>query len=140
MILFLDFNGVLHPREGDNRFTRLPLFEAYMRMPEAKKIRLIISSAWRQTHEIDRLRSFFSPDIALRIRGATPVLQTYRTRHQRTEEIKAWLSKHAARSWAALDDDIEVFAPALRPRLALCDGTVGLMEKDWQRVLRILAV
>lgn len=136
MLLFLDFDGVLHPKgAGGPRFTRLPLFEAFLREPAAQDVRLVISSTWRQAYGLPKLRQFFSTDIADRILGATPTLASYRTEFERGEEIEAWLSKHPSQPWAALDDDSEGFAPRLRPRLVLCNGTRGLDREDLMKVL-----
>jgi hypothetical protein len=98
VILFLDFDGVLHPevaslsapgilrREGD--FSRVPQFEMLMR--EFPDIDIVISSAWRELNSLETLRGFFSPDIARRIIGATPVLHL-EFEGRREREIRAWL-------------------------------------------------
>jgi len=135
MLLFLDFDGVLHPKgAGAPQFTQLPLFEAFLRKPEVKDVRIVISSTWRHAYELPKLRAFFSPDIGARILGGTPTLASYRTEYERGEEIEAWLGKHPSAFWVALDDDEEGFAPRLRPRLVLCDGTRGLDESDLANV------
>jgi len=140
MLLFLDFDGVLHPKgAGNPRFTRLPLFQAFLREPAAQEVRLVISSTWRQAYELPQLRAFFDPDIASRIVGATPTLASYRSMYERGEEIEAWLARQPASRWVALDDDEDSFAPKLRPRLVLCDGTRGLDVTDLAKIRRVLA-
>ena len=77
MILFLDFDGVLHPEydgqatPADVVFCHLPRFEAVMR--DYPEVEIVISSMWREQFPLDALRARFSPDIAGRIIGATPV-------------------------------------------------------------------
>ena len=57
-ILFLDFDGVLHP-DGIALFSRLGLLEEYLlKMPE---IEIVISSTWRETQGFDELKNYFSP-------------------------------------------------------------------------------
>lgn len=72
MLIFLDFDGVLHPKgAGGQHFTRLPLLEAFLREPDMVKIKLVISSTWRQAYGLAKLRQFFAPDIGARIIGVT---------------------------------------------------------------------
>ncbi|MEC5218673.1 hypothetical protein RCH09_003647 [Actimicrobium sp. GrIS 1.19] len=99
MILFLDFDGVLHlefipgitpgrARVGEEHFTHLPAFEAVVR--DFPGVDIVISSTWRLRHSLDELRAFFSPDIAGRIIGVTPELP--RNHPERREgEIRQWL-------------------------------------------------
>ena len=77
MILFLDFDGVLHPEydrqaaPADVAFCHLPRFEAVM--CDHPEVEIVISSTWREQFPLDDLRARFSPDIAARIVGATPI-------------------------------------------------------------------
>lgn len=131
MILFLDFDGVLHPKgAGQQHFTRLPLLETFLRKPEFATVRVVISSTWRDAYSLSELRNFFSPDIAARIIGTTKTLDDYATEYERGEEIEAWLESNGATHWVALDDDKEGFTRRLHNRLAFCDGRDGLQESD----------
>ena len=136
MLLFLDFDGVLHPalwpREPD--FCRLPLFEAVLR--GAPRVRIVVSSTWREAFGLEELRCRFSADIAARIVGATPVLPG-RSRHA---EIMAYLQRHAthATQWVALDDTPEQFPPGC-PYLIRCDPRSGLTEAVARELARRLA-
>lgn len=77
MILFLDFDGVLHPEydgqatPADIVFCHLPRFEGVMR--DYPKVEIVISSMWREQFPLAALRARFSPDIAARSIGTTPV-------------------------------------------------------------------
>ncbi len=114
MILFLDFDGVLHP-EYDGQatpadvtaFCHLPRFEAVMR--DHPDVEIVINSAWREHFPLDALRARFSPNIAARIIGATPVtprLDGKYTPASREGEILDWLAAadRAHEPWLALDD------------------------------------
>ena len=78
MIVFLDFDGVVHPQGHATRasaFCRLPLIEEVFR--EFALVSIVISSAWRMRDKhpdgaLLDLRQYFSPDIAERVVGVTP--------------------------------------------------------------------
>ena len=72
MVLFLDFDGVVHPdgAEIDRFFGCAPLIETVLL--EFESVQVIISSSWREVHPLKEIREFFAPDIAARIVGATP--------------------------------------------------------------------
>ena len=76
MILFLDFDGVLHP-EGEGHlpndgtdFCFLPRLEELLR--EFPHVRIVISSSWRERLAYPTLLKPFSEDIRARIIGTTP--------------------------------------------------------------------
>ena len=141
MLLFLDFDGVLHPKgAGGLHFTRLPALEAFLREPAALDVRIVISSTWRHAYGLPKLRNFFSPDIAARIIEGTPTLTDYASEYERGEEIEVWLAKNPASVWVALDDEAENFAPRLRRRLVLCDGSQGVVEEDLAKVRDVLSI
>jgi len=58
MILFLDFDGVLHPmNRATGVFSLLPHFEQVMR--DYPGVDIVVSSTWRETYSIEELRSVF---------------------------------------------------------------------------------
>lgn len=134
MILFLDFDGVLHPdpcRNEDMLFCRLLHFESVMR--DFPEVDIVITSIWRNTRDLAKLRALFSPDIAKRIVGVTPdwreveQLVSVVGPYSRQVEIEGWL-RQAGREgepWLALDDRPKLFAPLL-PNLICCDPEQGL--------------
>ena len=142
-VLFLDFDGVLHPagaHRGSGHLSRLPLLEALLREPAHQDVEIVVSSTWREAHSVARLRAFFSEDLRVRIFGATPVLDEYDSEHERYEEIKAWLDQHPDRvAWAALDDDLEGFPSHRRKTVVFTDPAVGLTENDLVALRRLLA-
>src|ERR1035437_189613 len=111
MILFLDFDGVLHGL-GQQVFEHLPRFEAILR--DFPQIEVVISSSWRENYSLDALRAFFSEDMQPRIVGTTPVITAkwppYR-RHIRHQEIQDYIVSQGfdTRPWLALDDDMTLF-------------------------------
>jgi hypothetical protein len=137
-ILFLDFDGVLHPVGASGmHFCCLPLLEAMLREPSHASVSIVISSTWRLAHPLARLRAFFSEDIRARIVGVTPALDDYDSEHERHEEINAWLQKAAVQRWAALDDDIEGFPAHRRKNVVFTSPEVGLCETDLASLRRL---
>ena len=123
MLLFLDFDGVLHPAFCKERdyFCHMPLFTAVMR--EHPEVRIVISSTWRLVYPLEELRKAFPADIAARVIGETPDHEG-KLRHV---EIVHYLKLYAREDapWIALDDDHFGF-PDHCPNLVRCDGVVGL--------------
>jgi hypothetical protein len=73
MLLFLDFDGVLHPAistDAIDLFCRRPLLEDVLR--SCPQVDVVISSTWRETRTLDQLQSLFSADIQPRIIAVTP--------------------------------------------------------------------
>lgn len=152
MILFLDFDGVLHPDPCRERqlFCRIRLFEDVML--EFPAVEIVISSSWRfdykheHEHEcVVQLRKHFSFEIAARIVGVTPDqrsgdqdsapvgLRDY-LRHW---ECVSWLSRNRppGTPWLALDDRPALFRPDCENLMIIEDGRVGFTE-DHQDILR----
>ena len=71
-ILFLDFDGVLHPEHchESRHFCCLSILEDALRqVPECQ---IVITSTWRLEQSYEDLLRRFSPDIAAMVEGVTP--------------------------------------------------------------------
>jgi len=138
VILFLDFDGVLHPFDRpDGVFTLLADFERVMR--DYPGVDIVISSAWRETHTVDELRQLFSPDIAQRIIGATPVFFDPQP-HVRESEILDWLHSagRSGEAWIAIDDTDWFFSTECA-NLLLVDPNTGFNSSSEQELRRRLS-
>lgn len=148
-VLFLDFDGVLHPRPivtdpGGGVFTALDLLEDVLR--QVRHVEVVISSTWRERFALHELREFFSPDLRERVVGVTPLPGDVADAPQelreypRHAECVTWLARHrpAGTPWLALDDRVENFASG-SVNLVLIDGTAGLMPPAAQVLLLRLA-
>ena len=132
MILFLDFDGVLHPQfEGgmvpeDVAFCHRDAFESVMR--DFPSVQIVISSTWRLVFDMGNLRNRFSADIGDRIVGTTPLVESTQTIgiNRREVEILEWLSASGkqAEPWLALDDAPWLFG-SHRDRVVVCQSMVG---------------
>ncbi|WP_217997769.1 HAD domain-containing protein [Paraburkholderia kururiensis] len=130
MVVFLDFDGVLHPfcERYARPFCDLPRFEAVMRSAPAASI--VITSSQRENCTLAELSAPFAADIAARIVGATPVLPITGVADlagSRHREIFAYLGAHPAAEWIAVDDDATLYVPGLA-NLLLCDDGFGPRE------------
>jgi len=142
-VLFLDFDGVLHPSGGEAsgaRFSRRPLLEALLREPDLCHVEIVISSTWREAYPLKQLIAVFSEDIRPRIIGVTPTLVDVALHHLRYREIKNWLAGHTEIvHWAALDDAIDDFPRDRRANVVFTNPAIGL-EHDQLIALRRLLI
>ena len=139
MILFLDFDGVLHPWDPKTQlseqqmFSLKPLLENTLRT--FPNVEIVITSSWRQKYSLEKLRHLFSPEFSQRIIGVTPPSRRdSRGRYPngcRGQEILQWLyqNRRNVDQWLALDDLEWMFEPSLRHRLILCDSAIGLTDQ-----------
>jgi hypothetical protein len=137
MILFLDFDGVLHPAvnyDATQLLSKLPLLETVLR--HRPDVEVVISSTWRETRTLSELQALFSDDIAPRIVGVTPQWRniqsadTYGT-YVRQAEIEAWLRRagQAWQQWLAVDDQPHLFRPFCK-NLVVPNASTGLTPTD----------
>jgi hypothetical protein len=129
-VVFLDFDGVLHPQSftSENRFYWLGNFCDVMRWVDPlHQVPVVISSTWRHYHSLRLMRDAFPPDIAAQLVGVTPYLSIddlgderdwtflgcdpFKMPH-RQREIRMWLHAHAPGAlWLAIDDRPDYFEP-----------------------------
>lgn len=106
-VLFLDFDGVLHPGTSET-FAYRDLFEASV---SQYSIDIVISSDWRISCTFDYLLSCFSASIAARIAGCTPLCDS---EHSRYDEIMDVVNRYSIRNWLAVDDTPSLYPPGLQ--------------------------
>lgn len=147
MIIFLDFDGVLHPEpcyDQDDLFCYLPRLENVL--IEFPQVNVVVSSTWRDTRSLDTLRGFFSVEIRDRIIGTTPKWREHIELfdvlgYQRQTEIEAWLrgSGEPWLPWVAIDDKPYLFRPFL-PNLIKTESSTGFNENAEMKLRTLLAV
>lgn len=154
MILFLDFDGVLHsePCRSRDAFGRLPLVESIL--ADFPAVEIVVSSAWRldwvcEAQSVQELRKHFSFEIAPRVVGVTPDHRL----HDRSAapgdlgaflrewECQTWLSKNRVPGtpWLALDDRPGWFRPD-SPNVMIVDSYSGFTEDNEEELRTRLAV
>jgi HAD domain in Swiss Army Knife RNA repair proteins len=142
IILFLDFDGVLHPVGGGpagSQFSRCRLLEDLLREPALAAVRIVISSTWREAYSLARLRQVFAPDLRERVIDVTPELPEHHGPHGRHREIQVWLAGHPeVAHWVAVDDSRSQFPPGLDMHAVFTDPRRGLTGSDIERLRALL--
>ncbi len=129
LILFLDFDGVLHPDPPHSAaplLCREPLLKTCLeRHP---KVSVVISSTWRLKRSLAELQAMF-PQWGDRIVGVTPDIPN--EIYQRQYECESWMRDNSDpwTPWIALDDRAWNFRP-FEKRLVLIDRKIGLTDTD----------
>ncbi len=135
MILFLDFDGVLHedPCFDEGRlFARAPdLGQALEPFPE---VRIVLSTSWRTQRTLAEMTQPLPTALRKRVIDATPLITSSDSPaalrpYRRHAECACWLrgQGHEQTPWVALDDRPSLFAPHCE-QLILCESNVGFVD------------
>jgi hypothetical protein len=153
-VVFLDFDGVLHPGEvwyehgmpqprlrapGHALFESMAVFEASIApYPMAK---LVLSTSWVQVLGFEQAREFLSEALRSRVIGATydpdspDAWRFNRLRRYDAIALDVARRKPGLR-WLAVDDDALGWPESEYEALALVPTSLGLQCPDAQRLLR----
>lgn len=145
-LLFLDFDGVLHPDAVflSSRGVELRAGALFMWAPllvEAlaphQDVQIVLSTSWARNLGFHRARSVLPAELQSRVIGATwhsamgkgwPDFIPWDTQ-TRWEQVEAYLSRLAEPvRWLAIDDDGQWWPSAQRERLILTDPNHGLSD------------
>ncbi len=142
MILFLDFDGVLHPfpmGSSDRHFSATaPLWRILNDIPE---IKVVVTSTWRERYSFPELIALLAAHggepFRDRFLDVTPIMENdvdY-VPGIRQREVEAWLESNmpAHTSYIILDDIEEYFDASCR-NLYLVDGATGLTDRDVEMI------
>lgn len=146
MILFLDFDGVLHPESAlstRRNFEHLPrLWKILRAVPE---VEVVFSTSWRTSRSLGELVTLVTQgggeDLAGRFVGSNPVvskeLREQGSNGLRRHECLAWIEENRTRfpfwikdvPWMAVDDNPHFYGiPCFN--LYMTDYRIGLSEAD----------
>lgn len=133
-IVFLDFDGVLHPEGCAERFHAMhaPLLAQVIERCNAK---VVVSSTWRRTRNVSALRKSVGDRLGNLIVGSTgdffrmnvsELPEKLHAFHRHTECV-AWMRKYHAspETWVAMDDRPFLFYP-FTPNIVACNPRTGL--------------
>ncbi|KWU24765.1 HAD domain-containing protein [Burkholderia cenocepacia] len=135
-LLFLDFDGVVHPRTRGT-FELLPMLEDWLVLNT--HVDVVISSTWRLEYSLAHLREgFLCPELHPRIIDVTPDLPAH-AGPVRQAEIEHWIAAHGRRTSrrAALDDDATLFQKGC-PWLVQTEYTAGLTPQHLAALSRLI--
>ncbi|UQV45036.1 hypothetical protein KIV45_25460 [Janthinobacterium lividum] len=138
MILFLDFDGVLHPfpmTSTSSHFSATPsLWTILEKIPE---ISVVITSTWREQFSlaqlVELLKGHGGEHFSNRFIGVTPIMEstTDYVPGIRQQEIESWLVENEVTDEPYIIlDDIEEYFDSTCPNLYLVDGVSGLTGHD----------
>jgi hypothetical protein len=141
MIIFLDFDGVLHSNEqyDESPFCRTHLLWQILRA--CPKVQVVFSTSWRDSYDFDNMLDFVTSnggeDLTLRFISSTPNLEAEGHYGRRDLEIQRWLdvNMHSGH-WLAIDDMAELFSG--HSNLYLVDGNIGLTDADVIKIVELL--
>jgi len=147
VILFLDYDGVLHP---DPCLADVRLFENAPRLASVlenfPEIAVVLSTSWRNKCSSDELLDPLPESLRQRVIGTTPRFGDFSTagkRHpyHRQAECEQWLRLYGMQDspWWALDDRPEWFAP-YSEHLLECNPQRGFDERMAARLASTLTV
>lgn len=148
MILFLDFDGVLHPAravmgqhgpelagDGSLFMWAEPLAELLAERPH---VQIVLSTAWVRHLPFEQVRDFLPVRLRRRVTGSTwhcilndpaysqNLPMTYWHDSSRYQQVRRWVRLHRLRKWVAIDDDACCWDEP--ERLVQTQGDMGLSD------------
>lgn len=148
-ILFLDFDGVLHPDEayfyrGKGVVLRADghnLFEYSELLADALKghqdVRIVLSTSWVWALSFNEAKARLPEELQCRVKGSTWHSSQNRYEWQtltRYQQILQYVNRHKLTDWLAIDNDAEGWPGHKRHHLIQTDdwgglgGTVGALD------------
>ena len=147
MILFLDYDGVLHP---DPCTDEKRLFENAPRLAQVLRqfpgVGVVLSTSWRTKRTEAELLDPLPASLRQSVVGFTPRCSDFSPPlelipYRRQAECVQWLTVHgmADGAWWALDDRADWFTPYCE-NLIECDPRIGLDDRVAARLSSVLTL
>lgn len=150
MILFLDFDGVLHPSRvyfdqhgpelaGDGSLFMWAELLAEL-LAKHSHVQIVLSTNWVRHMPYEQVRDFLPVRLRRRVTGSTwhcilhdpeysrNLPMTYWHDSSRYQQVRRWVGLHRLRKWIALDDDAECWDDADLARLVQTNPGTGLSD------------
>ena len=121
-VLFLDFDGVLHPTLAQPS----ALFIHGARLAEVLRpypVNIVISSSWRFHFSMKEILAKLPDELCDAVIGVTG--DAHVGKFARWHEIHRYIKSHRVTDWRALDDSSFEF-PLSCKELIACDGSIGV--------------
>lgn len=134
-LLFLDFDGVLHPvRANEHERFKPDAIRAVNRILDTLNAKVVLSTAWRMDSDIEKFNAWFKH----RVIGSTPIHELDLTmKHSRFQEVMDYLAgeKWLHVPWIAIDDKRTHF-PESSPAY-ITDAKIGITSNDADNIILI---
>ena len=150
MILFLDFDGVLHPDAAflvKGRPTLKAEGELFMWAPllvdvltDFPDVQIVLSTSWARELSFSRARCWLPYSLRVRVIGSTwhslmafqpdgfPVAHTWWDAATRYQQIKRYVGRAGLLNWVAIDDQPEGWGAEDVDKLVHTNGETGLSD------------
>lgn len=143
-ILFLDYDGVLHPddvyringqivlkRDGFSLFEWSPLLLEAL-VPHSD-VRIVLSTSWVRVIGYDKARKCLPRELQERVIGATwhsQLNQDWWSSISRYEQIAGYTRRHTVTRWLAIDDEVTIWGEEHLDQLIETDSMLGLAQPE----------
>jgi hypothetical protein len=148
-ILYLDFDGVLHPDEvyrirgkivlkcdGMSLFEWAPLLAEQLEpYPDLK---IVLSTSWVRVLSFNEARDWLPEALQRRVIGATwhrEMGQNWWQSLSRYQQISLHARRHKIARWLAIDDDVTDWPDECRAPLVATDSLLGVAAPDTRTLL-----
>ena len=141
MLLFLDFDGVLHATSGAPKFNADSIAELESVMQQFSTLQIVITSSWREDKSIDELKALLGPLLGARVIGTTPIIDDPFLHYPRYHEVCTYLDTITEHNptWIALDDEAGNYPPDAP--VVLVDRRSGFTHADRVKLIaKILSI
>ncbi|KPL64874.1 hypothetical protein PVFL_09795 [Pseudomonas viridiflava] len=152
-VLFLDYDGVLHPdavylsRQGPvlraegELFMWAPVLVKILE--DFQEVSLVLSTSWVRNLSFKRAMGFLPVDLGNRVTGATwhsSMARDWADENKwdgrtRYDQISRYAARAQLANWVSLDDDPEGWGATAQHRLVACNPALGLGDPQTQRIL-----
>jgi len=138
MILFLDFDGVLHPVSGAPTFNPDSIRELETVLQLFPTLKIVITSSWREEKSLDEMIALLGPELGKRVIGTTPIIDDPFLHFPRYREVCAYLdtATEGDKSWVALDDEAGNYPKDIP--VVLIDRRTGFTSLDRERLISVI--
>lgn len=129
-LLFLDFDGVLHPAGGEPGQV-LPfcwVSELAEELASHLDVGLVIHSSWIDVHTVEAMREFLGP-LGPRLIGKVGP-------GEKSPAVLSFVRERPDLPWLVIDDDPTRFGPEFPGSVLMCDPSTGLSDPEIRRRLR----
>jgi hypothetical protein len=125
-IIFLDFDGVLHGSISPKFFANTQLLAKFLE--PYPFVQIVLSTSWRESYSIDRIKEECIPELASRVIGVTPIFKDH-PKGIRAKEVEQYVKDNNLHytQYVCIDDLNFLFYEEFE-NLILTDPHTGLND------------